>query len=94
MNKVFDINALAHLAKLCFNEDEKTELEAEMKALLSLADGLGEVDTEEISAECALQMKNVFRDDMVENEFTADEMLWNAKTKEDGYITVPKVVGD
>ena len=39
-------------------------------------------------------MKNVLRDDVVEDEFTAEELLAAATTKHGGYIVVPRVVED
>ena len=41
-----------------------------------------------------IPMKNVFRDDVVEDEFTAEELLAAATTKHGGYIVVPRVVED
>lgn len=90
---MINVAAVANLARLEFSPDEMKKLEEDMNEIIAFANHLSSVDTDGGDAAAhILQTKNVFREDTVENEFTADELLAAAKTKEDGYITVPRVV--
>ena len=69
------------------------DLEKDMNGMIAFADHLSAVDTTGVDATAHIvPMKNVFREDVVEDDFTVDELLAAAKTKADGYITVPRVV--
>ncbi len=89
-----DLDALAELARLRLEDNEKLVMEEEMDSFIDLLAQVGEANI----ASAALsfnERENVFRSDEAEKgNFAAEEMLFNAKTKEDGYITVPRVVGE
>ena len=86
-----DVEAIATLARLSFSSQEMSGLEEEMNRIIEFADKLSTVDTTGIDAEeHIVPMKNVFREDIVESEFTAEELLEAAGAKHDGYIVVPR----
>ena len=86
-----DVEAIATLARLSFSSQEMSGLEEEMNRIIEFADKLSTVDTTGIDAEeHIVPMKNVFREDIVESEFTAEELLKAAGAKHDGYIVVPR----
>ena len=86
-----DVEAIATLARLSFSSEEMSELKEEMNRIIEFADKLSMVDTTGIDAEeHIVPMKNVFREDIVESEFTAEELLKAAGAKHDGYIVVPR----
>lgn len=88
-----DVAAVARLAKLDFTVDEMLALEKDMESIIAFADDLEKVDTTDVAASAqVMPLKNVFRDDIAESSFSVDELLAPAKTKADGYITVPRVV--
>lgn len=90
-----DIEAVAKLARLDFDPSEMGELQIEMDRIIAFADKLNMADTNGIDATAHIvPMKNVFRDDEIEDEFTAEEMLSAAPAKHGGYVVVPRVVAD
>ena len=90
-----DVATVAKLAMLEFSDEEMNGLQQEMDRIIAFADKLSAVDTAGVEASAHIvPVKNVFRDDEVEDGFTADELLAAAATKYGGYITVPRVVED
>lgn len=83
----------ARLARLSLSADEKDKMRAELEAMLQMADTLAELDTEGVPAAALIGGgQNVFRPDEIHSAFTRDEMLREAPSAADGYITVPKTV--
>ena len=90
---IAEVKAVANLARLEFSDEEMEGLREEMNRIIAFADKLGNIDTTGVEATAHIVlMKNVFRDDVVEKEFSSDELLAAAAEKEDGYIVVPNVV--
>lgn len=88
-----DVAAVAKLAHLDFSSEEMQTLEKDMNSIIAFADNLSRVDVSKAEATAYIQpLKNVFREDIAETLFTTEELLKSAKTKSDGYITVPRVV--
>lgn len=90
-----DVAAVANLARLEFSDEEMAAIEEEMNEIIEFANKLSALDTTEVEASAHIvPMKNVLRDDVAEDNFTAEELLLNAITKHDGYVVVPRVVED
>ncbi len=91
--KEIDVENVANLARLSLTKEEKKTMEPEMRAIIEFANKLSEVDTEgvEITAH-VVPIDNVFREDTTRENQSRDELLSNAPTKFEGYITVPKVL--
>lgn len=90
-----DLKAVADLARLDFTPDELKELQPEMERIIAFADQLNRADTSGVEATVHMvPLQNVFRDDVVEDEFTAEELLAAAPTTHGGYMVVPRVVAD
>jgi len=92
--KEIDFEALAELSKLQFSDFDKDAVKKELREFLCLINKLEEIDR---SAESVSDYEppkvNAFREDVIgAAKYSSDEMLSNAKTKCDGYITVPRVV--
>ena len=88
-----DVERTARLARLSLAQEEKEKMRAELEAMLQMADTLSEVDTEGIPAAALIGgAQNIFRPDEVRSAFTQEEMLREAPSASDGYITVPKTV--
>lgn len=88
-----DVPAVAGLARLAFSGNEMQGLQVDMKNIIAFANQLSEADTvDTVAAEHIVPMENVFRPDTVNHPFDREELLAAAKTKDDGYITVPRVV--
>lgn len=88
-----NVEKVANLAKLSLSDEEKALMQAELGAIIGFADKLSEIDTDgvEITAHI-VPINNVLRADEVTNQPNRDEILSNAPTKADGYMTVPKTV--
>ncbi len=86
-----NVDKVANLAKLSLTDDEKASMQSELGAIIGFADKLSEIDTDgvEITAHI-VPITNVLRADAVTNQPDRDELLFNAPTKADGYMTVPK----
>ncbi|MGI6499172.1 MAG: aspartate--tRNA ligase [Oscillospiraceae bacterium] len=88
-----DVGKIASLAQLSLSHEEKVRMEQDMKTILSFANQLSEVDTEGLEATVHIMpVYNVFRPDEMTQSLDRAELLQNAKTQTDGYITVPRVV--
>ena len=90
-----NVAAVARLAKLDFSDEEMASLEKDMNAIINFADKLGEADTanEDISLQIN-PLQNVFRDDEPVSGIPTEKLIAAAKTQENGYITVPRVIGE
>lgn len=88
-----DVANIANLARLSLSEEEKAKAAEDMNSIVAFANSLSELDTEGIEASAyVVPLKNVMREDVCESNFDREELLSNAKTKADGYVTVPRVV--
>ena len=82
---------IANLAMLEVKDDEKDELTRKMSQVIDMANMLSEVDTSGIeAASLAIDLENVFREDIVKDSYPRDEMLANAPTKSAGCYAVPQ----
>ncbi len=91
--KKIDVNNVAHLARLTLTPEEQKAMAPEMEAIIDFANQLSLIDTDGIDITAhVVPMENVFRTDSVEIPGNQEELLLNAPTKYEGYITVPKVL--
>ena len=90
-----DVEAVANLARLELSAEEMIGLQEEMNRIIAFADKLSSAPTMGVDVTAHIvPMKNVLRDDVVEDKFTAEELLAAATTTHDGYVVVPRVVED
>ena len=87
------ISRIAHLARLEVNESEKEVLLEDMNKILSFMEKLNELDTTGVEPLIYLTNEvNVFREDEVQQEITAEEALKNAPDQDGTYFRVAKVI--
>jgi len=87
------VDEVAHLARLEFNDEAKTEILNDMNRMLAFVDKLNELDTENIEPLIYMtDEKNVLREDESEQTITQKEALKNAPKKDSDYFKVPKVI--
>lgn len=86
-----DVDKVAALAMLSIKEEEKEKLKDDLLSIIEFANQLKEADTSNIKPSTA-EVTNVLRTDVVTNINRRDEMLSNAKTKENGMILIKKVI--
>lgn len=79
------------LAKLELSAKEREEAKKDMGRMLDYIDKLGELDTEGVEPMSHIfPVQNVFREDVVTNGDTRDEILKNAPKEKNGMFVVPK----
>ncbi len=87
------VDKLAHLARLEFQDEQKSKIEQDLNRILSFMESLNEVDTSDVKPLVYLtDEKNVFRKDEVKQDISHEEALKNAPKKDSDYFRVPKVI--
>jgi aspartyl-tRNA(Asn)/glutamyl-tRNA(Gln) amidotransferase subunit C len=87
------VDAIAHLARLEFEKEEKAEIIDKMNKILTFVDKLNEVDTDNIEPLIYMnETTNVLREDEVKQDITQVQALENAPDKDSDYFKVPKVI--
>lgn len=85
------IDYVGILAKLELSSNEKKQAKQDMESMLNYIDKLNELDTSKIEPMSHIfPVNNVFREDVVTNIDTRDELLKNAPQEKDGMFVVPK----
>ncbi len=88
-----DIEHIAALAKLKFNEEEIDELTPQLNRILEYVEKLNELNTENVEPlSHPVSNFNVFREDKMKPSTPTSEALKNAPQKDDKYFKVPKVI--
>ena len=89
-----DVEHIAKLAKLEFNEDEKAKFTEQFNEILAFMEKLNELDTSKVEPlSQVIELQNVFREDVVKPSIATEEALKNAPAKTDKFFKVPKVIG-
>jgi aspartyl-tRNA(Asn)/glutamyl-tRNA(Gln) amidotransferase subunit C len=79
------------LAKLELSEQEKEKAKSDMGRMLDYIDKLGELDTSGVEPMShVFLVENVFREDVVTNTDTREDLLKNAPQQKDGMFMVPR----
>jgi aspartyl-tRNA(Asn)/glutamyl-tRNA(Gln) amidotransferase subunit C len=87
------VDKIAHLARLEFTIDAKTEIRNDMQNMLSFVEKLNEVNTENVTPLVYMNNEtNKLRIDNVIKLSTHKEALKNAPKHDTDYFKVPKVV--
>ena len=88
-----DVARVALLARLRLLPEELDQLTAELQNILQYMDKLRELDTSEIEPFThAVDISNVFREDVVTNTPNPDAILANAPAKAKTFFKVPKII--
>ncbi len=87
-----DVEKIAGLAKLRFNDEEKKKLQGELNKILEYMDKINELDLGGVEPlENINDTENVFREDVKEESLKREDVLKNAPAKTDEFFKVPKV---
>ena len=87
------VEHVAQLARLALSDEEKQRLTEQLNAILTYMEQLNEVSTEGVEPTAhALDLVNVFRDDMVRQTLSADAALANAPETAQHFFVVPRIV--
>ena len=81
------------LAKLELSEEEKEQAKSDIGRMLDYIDKLNELDTSGVEPlSHVFQVSNVFREDVVTNQYERERILKNAPARKDDSFKVPKTV--
>jgi aspartyl-tRNA(Asn)/glutamyl-tRNA(Gln) amidotransferase subunit C len=87
------VENLARLARLSFNDIEKSEIRADLQQMISFVEKLREVNTEGIEPMLHMSSnENILREDIVRGSIPRDEALKNAPDSDGTFFKVPKVI--
>jgi aspartyl-tRNA(Asn)/glutamyl-tRNA(Gln) amidotransferase subunit C len=87
------IDYVGILAKLELSPAEKEAARKDMGSMLDYIDKLNELDTSGVEPMShVFPVQNVFREDVVRNGDTRDEILSNAPGVKEGMFKVPRIV--
>ncbi len=93
MTKRETVRRVAELARLELSDNELDEFSKDMEEITKAFSVIRKVDTKGVEpAFQPMEMKNVLRDDMVEESIPRETLLKNLKNKEKGFIKGPKVI--
>jgi aspartyl-tRNA(Asn)/glutamyl-tRNA(Gln) amidotransferase subunit C len=88
-----DVEYVAKLARLKFNDQEKEKFTHELNDILKYVEKLSEVDTEGVDISISsYPMYNALREDEVMPSLDRKTVLENAPDSGYGYFKVPKVI--
>lgn len=88
-----EVQHVALLARLELDEREQERLAAELDSILGHMERLEQIDTTGVAPLAhVVDVVNAFREDRVVNEPRTEELLANAPARDDGFISVPKII--
>ncbi len=88
-----EVEYVAQLAKLEFNEEEKEEFTAQLNSILEYFKKLNELNTEKVEPTAyIISMPNLLNKDKVEPSLPQKEVLSVNKYTKKGYFQVPKII--
>ncbi len=90
-----DVEKVSLLARLQLGPAELDRLTGELGRIVGFVEQLGELDTRDVAPLAhALDVSNVFADDVVRPSLPRDEALANAPKRDDECYRVPAVLGE
>jgi aspartyl-tRNA(Asn)/glutamyl-tRNA(Gln) amidotransferase subunit C len=83
----------ANLAKIELSNEELCHFTGQLDKILAYVDKLNTLNTANLeSTTHALEMKNVYREDIVKKSLPAEDVIKNAPDKEGKLFKVPKII--
>ena len=87
------IDNVATVARLKLSEKEKEKFVKEFKEILTAFSTIDKVDTKNVKSSFQpVELKNMIREDEVEESLSQEKALENTKHKKDGYFKGPRAV--
>ncbi len=88
-----DVQYVAKLARLEVTNEEVAKYTQQLANILQYVEQLNQLDTSNVEPLThPLDMKNVFREDVVVPSLTQQEVLSNAPEPQSGHFKVPKIM--
>lgn len=90
-----DVEKVSLLARLRLDGDELDQMTTQLGEIVGYVDQLSELDTADVAPMAhAVEMANVFADDVVRPSCDREAILANAPKRDDECYRVPAVLGD
>ncbi len=89
---MIDVQKLADLARMTVPKDEQESVAKDLEAIIGFVDQVQSRDVSSVAPE--LDKVNVFRDDIIAPLSSAHDLVEAAPSHHDGFIKVPKVIGE
>lgn len=90
-----DVEKIAELARLKFDDKELENFTDDMNNILSYVEKLNELNTENVEPlSHPNEASNVLREDELQKSVSAEDALKNAPDKDEKFFKVPKVIKD
>jgi len=87
------VDKLAHLARLQFNDAEKSSIKKDLQKMIAFVEKLNELDTTGVAPLLHMSSNvNVLREDEVKGSISSAEALKNAPFHDGQFFKVPKVI--
>lgn len=87
------VKHVAKLARINLNEEEIEKFTSQLNAILEAFKAIDEVDVSDVEPSFHPQeIRDIMRDDVVEESLSNEEALSNTEHKEDGYFKGPRVI--
>ena len=84
---------VAHLARLEINDEEAETFAEQLERIISLAETLGELDTENVEPTThVFAQENMMREDVAVKGLSIEEVVKNVPDHLDGQIKVPTIL--
>ena len=90
-----DVEHVASLARLSFNDGEKKKLATELNDILKYVEHINSLDTSAVEPlSHVIELSNVFRADGLRPSISREEALKNAPVASEKFFKVPKVINE
>ena len=90
-----EVKKVAHLARLELNENEINNHAQQLEKILDYIKQLDTIDTDDVPCTTrAIEVTNVFREDVKINSDFNEELLELGPSREDKYFKVPKIINE
>lgn len=90
-----EVKYIADLASLKLSDEEVEKFSKQLSDILDYVEKLDELDTEDIVPTAyTIPVKNVLREDRIEESLELEKVLQNAPEKKDNQFRVPKIMNE
>jgi aspartyl-tRNA(Asn)/glutamyl-tRNA(Gln) amidotransferase subunit C len=87
-----EVNRIAKLARLVFNDEQKQKLQLELSSILEYVDQLKEIESKAVVSHQDPDALNLMRDDVAEELTSPEEFLKQAPERQGNFIKVKSVL--
>lgn len=90
---ISDVQHLAALSSISLSDDEAISLASDLESIIKYIEQLSELDTTGVEPTYQVTgLKNVFRDDKIEQQISREDLLDLAPDQKNNQMKVPKVL--